>query len=702
MPNTIKTISKTDTELRVGNYIVLFGGRDLEFLRKGANADGSRGEYFAKSVAVDSALTQQGRLPVDFEHRTDKEVGGTRLGYVDWSTARRDDKGIFVQRVLDRRQRYVQMLEELIEAGLIGNSSEADPEGVRKMMDGGIVSWPLIADTLTVSPADPRMLQGNVLQAMRELANVSPAAKALLDTLINPDGESGEPTGSAKTGAAKANRKPRETNLRSTKSMNILEAIKKLIPGLDAAVYEQIATILGLTGVAVATSPDPVTDESGAEVKSITMADLITAMKALGYEINLPGQKPARKSAAVRPPLQMQPVQTTDDDDDDPAKKTVHAAQMLRFADATEAQKAILGDVIGKDYSQRLHDQSTAYATYLRKGERGLSAEQAKALGHMYFPLDQVVSLVRGGYDTSTIKAVQVEAMGELGGFAVPPEQQADFNKRLPGMTAVRGSGARVAQLIKGNSIEIPEWVGSGDQYIGLLRGDWGDETADPSAKNFKVKMVAITAGLYTYKVTWSASLLEDAANLVSMMQDDIVTTAAMDEDEQFLVGDGVGKPWGILPGGANALSLREVLSGDATSLTADGIKALKRAMPTQYRQNAVWVANSDTKGVIELLKYTGDTHYIFEDLSETDMLLARKMFESGFMPDVAASAYPLLFANMSGYTIVERLGMSIERFHDSGTGINKYEFQVRRRLGGRVEKPWLFDVQKVGEEASI
>ena len=30
MPNTLKAISKTDDELRVGNYIALFGGRDLE------------------------------------------------------------------------------------------------------------------------------------------------------------------------------------------------------------------------------------------------------------------------------------------------------------------------------------------------------------------------------------------------------------------------------------------------------------------------------------------------------------------------------------------------------------------------------------------------------------------------------------------------------------------------------------------------
>ena len=87
---------------------------------------------------------------------------------------------------------------------------------------------------------------------------------------------------------------------------------------------------------------------------------------------------------------------------------------------------------------------------------------------------------------------------------------------------------------------------------------------------------------------------------------------------------------------------------------------------------------------------------FVFEDLSETEKLLARPAMESGAMPDIAAGTFPLLFGDMSGYTIVERLGMSIERFMDSYTGANKIEFHVRRRIGGRLEKNWLFAVQKV------
>ena len=65
-------------------------------------------------------------------------------------------------------------------------------------------------------------------------------------------------------------------------------------------------------------------------------------------------------------------------------------------------------------------------------------------------------------------------------------------------------------------------------------------------------------------------------------------------------------------------------------------------------------------------------------------------------MPDLAPNAFPLLYVDMSGYTIVERLGMSIERMHDSYTGINKVEYHVRARIGGRPEKTGMAAVQKI------
>lgn len=171
--NAIKALGITSDELRIGNYMVLFGGRDLEGIAsRRRNPDGSAGEYFTSKTIFESSYTQADVVAVDWEHgfAPNGEPGvDDILGRVDWKTARIDEKGLFVERVLNRRNRYVQYLEELISAGLIGNSSEAVSDEVVKGNDGEIKTWPLKRDTLTVAPMEPRMLNDNVVRAAKAL-----------------------------------------------------------------------------------------------------------------------------------------------------------------------------------------------------------------------------------------------------------------------------------------------------------------------------------------------------------------------------------------------------------------------------------------------------------------------------------------------------------------------------------------------------
>jgi len=169
--NYLKTISKTDTELRVGNYMCLFGGKDLV------------GETFTSKTEFESRYTKTGQLYVDWEHGFDWEEGAPGrddiLGVVDWSTAKVDVNGLWVERALDRQSEYMAFLETLIEADLIGSSSEATSKAVVNG-DGVIIKWPLKRDALTVTPMEPRMLSENTLQAIKALVGKMPSLKALL------------------------------------------------------------------------------------------------------------------------------------------------------------------------------------------------------------------------------------------------------------------------------------------------------------------------------------------------------------------------------------------------------------------------------------------------------------------------------------------------------------------------------------------
>jgi hypothetical protein len=204
--NALKTVGKTTTELRVANYMCLFGGRDLEGLASPRrNADGSRGEYFTKATKFSSPYTEVGVLYEDWEHGiapADEPGADEPLGIVDWKTAKITDKGLFVERVLNRRNQYVQFLEELIDQGLIGTSSQAIPTGVQKAADGHITAWPLMRDTLTVAPMEPRNLTDNQLQAIKRAGERLPALKSIFAAWqtapeANAGGESGQTPGVA-------------------------------------------------------------------------------------------------------------------------------------------------------------------------------------------------------------------------------------------------------------------------------------------------------------------------------------------------------------------------------------------------------------------------------------------------------------------------------------------------------------------------
>ena len=81
---------------------------------------------------------------------------------------------------MNRRNSYVQYLEELIDAGMIGNSTEAVGAGVEKGPNGEIKTWPIVRDTLTVSPMEPRMLSENTLSAIKSLSERIPALSTYL------------------------------------------------------------------------------------------------------------------------------------------------------------------------------------------------------------------------------------------------------------------------------------------------------------------------------------------------------------------------------------------------------------------------------------------------------------------------------------------------------------------------------------------
>jgi len=201
--NHLKAISRTDDELRVANYMVLWGGKDLE------------GEKFVPETEFESRYTKTNLIPVDWEHGVDPEGDGPKrddiLGKVDWKTAQKDNDGLWVERVLDRRAAYMEYIEELIDEGLIGTSTEA-AKGVEIDEDGTIRRWPIKRDALTVMPAEPRMMSQNAIQAIKALSDRFPNLKSLL-----PESAVGASAGETET--EEVDKQPTQVKVKETKDM---------------------------------------------------------------------------------------------------------------------------------------------------------------------------------------------------------------------------------------------------------------------------------------------------------------------------------------------------------------------------------------------------------------------------------------------------------------------------------------------------
>lgn len=677
--NSLKALEVTDKELVVGNYLILFNQRDLtgyQYPHLEAikfNPDGvTTGEYFDPEVDIESEYLKAGKVFVDWEHGRDPDRIGNNpsviIGKVDEKSLRRDEIGIYAKRVLDRSHAYMAWLEELIQAGEVGSSTKAIPGSSIKDPDGRIKRWALERDTLTVTPMDWRMKGKNVVQILEKATQIDLSIDKSADS-VTDDGAIG--SGGLEKGT--------QITIRNNKTMPTqLDAIL----ASNMSNEDKAALIRSLGEQPAPTSPAPLTEEG---VKSV----VLNTMKASGFG--------TRQAPTTTLPMSGTDVKSQGTDEKAALSKYLYQA---RFGSENEAKAAILTDVIGPNYRDILMEQERAFAKFVRKGENKLTLAEEKALKTQIYPLEDILAYVYDkGMDVKEIKATQVEAQGDLGGFAVPPQRQAQMIKRMRGLTAVRQAGAQVIQLVNSNAADFLEYSGGTDQYVGALRGVWGGEGASATEKNFTLATESVPAHVYTYQVKLSQSLVDDAANLIDTLIQDIADTLAIDEDIAFLTGNGIKKPLGILPGGVNPsstdpLHITEVVTGSAAALTIAGIKALKRGIASQYRAGAVWVANSDTYSEIE--QFTWSTGpWAFPDLSESEMLLARKAYESEAMPDVGAGTYPLLFGNMRGYGIVERLGLSIERFHDSNTGPNQTWFGVSRRVGGRVLYPWMFAVQK-------
>ncbi len=154
------------TEGRVGGYLIVWGSPERRDLQ---------GEYFTPGTEL--GLDWYDRRPVLYHHGLDGKLKAAVIGVID--TLHEDEVGVWAEAQLDLRQRYVRIVQRLIDKGTLGWSSGSLPHLVEVSASGQIKRWPIIEGSLTPSPAEPRRTDVRTIKSAYEAIGLDMSRLAL-------------------------------------------------------------------------------------------------------------------------------------------------------------------------------------------------------------------------------------------------------------------------------------------------------------------------------------------------------------------------------------------------------------------------------------------------------------------------------------------------------------------------------------------
>ena len=238
--------------------------------------------------------------------------------------------------------------------------------------------------------------------------------------------------------------------------------------------------------------------------------------------------------------------------------------------------------------------------------------------------------------------------------------------------------------------------IGTSKVYIPTgvtpLSGGWVTEVASRPSSEPVFGQVEIDAYEHAVVVPVSAQLLEDSfVDLQSYLAGQIATQFAKAEATAFVVGDGSGKPTGLLhtPGDYTAVTADQ----DGSDIIAKVIEAFY-ALPGAYAANGSWLMNRATQGIIRAAADNATKGTLWSDSLANGTpatLLGRPVYdapdmdyvESGDSP--AGNTFPIAFGDFkSAYQIVDRIGVSVLRDDLTGADNGIVKIRDRRRVGGK------------------
>ena len=282
-------------------------------------------------------------------------------------------------------------------------------------------------------------------------------------------------------------------------------------------------------------------------------------------------------------------------------------------------------------------------------------------------PLPQVVNALQVGDDAE-------------GGYLVPDEYERHLVEALEEENIFR----KLAHTVQTDSGErkIPVVASKGT-------ANWIDEEGPYEDSDDAFSQITIGAHKLGTTIKVSEELLRDSVfDLEAYISREFARRIGSREEESFFLGDGNGKPLGILAdaGGAEV----GVTAASATAITADELMDLFHALKAPYRNKAVWVMNDATIKAIRKLK-DNSGQYLWQNsltAGAPHTLLGRPVYTSAYMPIAAAGAKTIAFGDFKYYWIADRQGRSFKRLNELYAKNGQIGFLGSQRVDGKLILP--------------
>jgi len=177
---------------KVGAYAVIYGTEDTPDLS-------DMKDFFTK--ATDFWLDKIGPTRPMIYHHAQEPATAAAPVVGAWTKAMQDDVGVWLEGELDKAHKYREAIKEMIAKGVLALSSDSAPHLVtRKKAAKGtheVTRWPLLAASLTPTPAEPRLLPVDTIKAAYKAIGIAypdsaDAATAPASEPVKVPGQSGK------------------------------------------------------------------------------------------------------------------------------------------------------------------------------------------------------------------------------------------------------------------------------------------------------------------------------------------------------------------------------------------------------------------------------------------------------------------------------------------------------------------------------